>query len=102
MDAYRSHDNSALSRQFQIVDKVRDYGFLAPRLLAREEELARMLRSEVLESHSVATDTRQPFLSAVRRHLGDMLIRIGTRIQDRPRATVGAPSTINPTGSASV
>jgi hypothetical protein len=95
MNRYRStHENSYQSHQDRILNAVVEYGYLAPRILARDEEQERMrhdcaLRAELATAASAAN--RRPILEVARRRLGEILILIGTKLQGTPPMTGGDP-----------
>jgi hypothetical protein len=104
MVRYRStHEISYASHQDRILDTVVDFGYLAPRILAREEELERMFRGCALHAELAAATpgvTWRSFPDAVRRRLGEILILLGTRLQGLE--TGNDPNASTPAWSAAI
>ena len=101
MDRYQSRRGCAVKeRQAQVLDMIRDYRFLAPAAMARNEERDRWLAEAALIRVLPVTppeSERRPPLAVVRYRLGECLIRFGATLC----GTRVLPSVLPTTGTAS-
>ena len=84
----------------RILNRVDDYGYLAPGMLAREEAYERMrhacaLRAQLAAAGSAAAPRRHLDGDVMRRRLGELLMRIGTRLQGTLPVAPGVPSQVS-------
>ncbi len=84
MDRYESRRECAVKgRQAQVLDMIGDYRFLAPAVMARNEERDGWLAEAALIRDLPVTppeSERRPLLVVVRYRLGECLIRFGATL----------------------
>jgi hypothetical protein len=88
----------------RVLNAVPDYGYLAPHMLAHAEEYERMrhdcaLSAQLAAAGSAATPGPHGDVDDMRRRLGEILMRMGTRLQGSPPVEPGIPGQVSSAGS---
>jgi hypothetical protein len=89
MDRLGSGTNRLAASERYFLDAVVDLGHVAPRKLAFDESLARML-ADAEQLRQLPNASPDPigvaFIAALRHRVGQGLVRLGTRLQGAPSA----------------